>query len=136
VETVSACGTAPFVRQSPIDIVGTVVDPTPRALRLFLDETSFTLQNNGHTVMAVPHVRGTLMLEGVPFTLAQFHFHTLSEHKILGKHAGMEFHAVFKDPHSNLAVIGVLYKIGREDPFLGWATASVLFKSSTAELQG
>jgi hypothetical protein len=44
---------------------GPVVDPTPRALRLFLDETSFTLQNNGHTVMAVPHVRGTLMLEGV-----------------------------------------------------------------------
>jgi carbonic anhydrase len=133
VETDPACGTAPFARQSPIDIVGPVVDPTLRALKLFLDETSFTLQNNGHTVMAVPQVGGTLMVDGVPFTLAQFHLHTLSEHKMSGKYAAMELHAVFKDPNSNLAVIGVLYKIGRDDPFLGKLLTAGLPRQSTSK---
>jgi carbonic anhydrase len=132
-ETDPACGgTEPSARQSPIDIGDAAVDPTLKALKVFLDETSFTLQNNGHTVVAVPQVGGTLMLDGVPFTLAQFHLHTLSEHKISGKSAAMELHAVFKDAHSNFAVIGVLYKVGRQDPFLGKLLKAGLPRKTTS----
>jgi carbonic anhydrase len=133
VEADPVCGgTAPSARQSPIDLVGAVVDPSLKALKPLLNDTSFTLQNNGHTLMAVPQVGGTLMLDGVTFTLAQFHFHTLSEHKISGKHAAMELHAVFKDPHSNFAVIGVLFKIGRTDPFLGKLLTAGLPRKTTS----
>jgi len=127
-----ACGSAPIARQSPVDIVGAVVNPRLGALMLFLDETSFTLENNGHTVEAVPHVGETLTLDGVPFTLQQFHFHTLSEHKISGKYADMELHAVFMDPDKNLAVIGVQYKIGRTNPFLGKLITAGLPRKTTS----
>ncbi|HXE64269.1 MAG TPA: carbonic anhydrase family protein [Bryobacteraceae bacterium] len=132
-ETSPACGATPLARQSPVNIVGATVDPALRPLVLSLNETSFTLQNNGHTVVATPRVGGTLTLNGVRFALAQFHFHTLSEHTVAGKHAEMELHAVFANGDASRAVIAVLYKIGREDPFLGKLLTAGLPPKSTSD---
>jgi carbonic anhydrase len=59
-----------------------------------------------------------LTVDGQSFALAQFHFHTLSEHTVNGRQGLMELHAVFQNSPQKLAVIGLLYKIGRADPFL------------------
>ena len=82
--------------------------------------------------MVVPQVGGTLIVDGVTFTLAQFHFHTQSEHKISGKYGTMELHTVFQDSNSNFAVIGVLYKIGRENPFLSKLLTAGLPRKTTS----
>ena len=111
------CGST--VRQSPIDIDHVVPDPGLGPLDLTSREGAFRLDNTGYTVNATPSVEsGRLTIAGKPFTLAQFHFHTLSEHTVNGKRGVMELHAVFQNSPQDLAVIGLLYTIGRADPFL------------------
>ena len=46
--------------------------------------------------------------------MAQFHFHSPSEHTVAGKHTDMEAHLVHRDAAGTLAVIGVLLQKGRE----------------------
>jgi len=133
VEINPACGTAPFARQSPVNIRRVVADPTLGPLDLMLNETSFTLTNPGYNVRAQPLDGGVLMINKVPFGLLEFHFHTLTEHTVDGQYGAMELHVVFQDPNTqNLAVIGVLYKIGRANRFLArLLTAGLPVKSSS-----
>ena len=128
-----ACGPAPFARQSPVNIRRVVEDPTLGPLDLMLNETSFTLTNPGYNVRAQPLDGGVLMINQVPFGLLEFHFHTLTEHTVDGQYGAMELHVVFQDPNTqNLAVIGVLYKIGRANRFLAkLLTAGLPVKSSS-----
>ena len=76
------------------------------------------------------------MLNNVPFSLIEFHFHILTEHTLDGQYGAMELHAVFQDPSSkNFAVIGVLYKIGRANRFFArLLTAGLPVKSSSPAL--
>jgi carbonic anhydrase len=136
VETSPTCGaTGPTARQSPIDIRNAVVDETLKGLALDLKQTSVSLFNNGHTIEAEYEAGtgGTLLLNKVSYNLLQFHFHTLSEHTVEGKRGVMELHAVFKDPNSaNIVVIGMLYQIGKENPFLSQLIAAGLPKKTTS----
>ena len=52
------------------------------------------------------------------YKLLQFHFHTPSEEKIDGKSFPMVAHLVHKNEAGNLAVIGVLFKAGKENAAL------------------
>jgi carbonic anhydrase len=45
----------------------------------------------------------------------------------------MELHAVFQDENSNLAVIGVLYRIGRPNPFLAKILSGGLPQKTTSD---
>jgi carbonic anhydrase len=129
----SACATTSTSRQSPIDINKAEVDRNLTPLVTELAETSFTMKNPGYTVVATPATSGTLILNGTTFKLLQFHFHTLSEHTINGEHAVMELHAVFQDDNSNLAVIGVLYGIGKANPFLAKILSAGLPQKTTSD---
>ena len=115
-----ACG-ADF-RQSPIDLRRPKKDKTLEVLALDLRETEIHVVNNGHTIHQEYEEGSTLMLDGVLYELVQFHFHTLSEHTVRGRHFPMEMHAVFVDPVSgNLAVIGQFFEVdddGEENEFL------------------
>ncbi|MBV9305989.1 MAG: carbonic anhydrase family protein [Acidobacteriaceae bacterium] len=132
VEISPACGTAPFARQSPVNIRRVVTDPNLGPLDLILNETSYTLTNPGYNVTARPPVDSLLTLNG-RFRLIEFHFHTLTEHTVAGQYGAMELHAVFQDPNTQkLAVIGVLYKIGRANRFLAkLLTAGLPVKSNS-----
>jgi carbonic anhydrase len=129
----SSCATTSTSRQSPIDINKAEVDPRLAPLYTQLWETSFTLTNPGYTVKASPASSGTLVLNGTTYTLAQFHFHTLSEHTINGQYGVMELHAVFQDENANLAVIGVLYRLGRPNPFLAKLLSAGLPQKTTSD---
>ncbi len=131
-EDFSACAASPAGHQSPIDIDVVFEDPRLDPLKLLLSEMPFTLINNGHTIMATPKSGGTLLLDGDLYTLGQFHFHTLSEHAVEGKRGVMEFHAVFTDANGNNAVVGMLYKIGRPNLFLGKLISTGLPRLTTS----
>ena len=115
-----ACaGTSSTQRQSPIDINHVVFDRRLGALHLRLDETPLALTNNGHTIEEEYEPGSSLTLNGVMYALSQFHFHTLSEHTVVGGHAAMELHAVFAAPGSdNKAVVGQLFVIGKPNHFI------------------
>ena len=115
-----ACATTPVSRQSPIDIDRTIEDPGLEPLHVVVPETSYKLSNKGYTVEAGPKDAGFLLLHETVYKLLQFHFHTLSEHTVEGRRGEMELHAVFRNElnHADLAVIGVLFKIGSPNPFL------------------
>jgi len=110
-----------FVRQSPIDISGVRINRRLRKLDVTLLETPINLLNDGHVIENEYEPGSTLTFGGTTYTLAQFHFHALSEHTIGGQRDVMELRAVFKDNLVNttkIAVVGLLYTLGRENSFL------------------
>lgn len=74
------------------------------------------IDNNGHTIQVdfADESSDTLKIGDANYKLAQFHFHSPSEHTINGKRAAMEIHLVHKDG-DNLAVVGILIEQGAED---------------------
>jgi carbonic anhydrase len=131
-EISSACAGVSTSRQSPVDIDHAQVDRSLTPIDTVLGETSFTLKNPGYTLVATPETAGTLTLNGTTFSLIEFHFHTLSEHTMNGRHSEMELHAVFQDANSRLAVIGVLYRVGKADPFLAKILSAGLPEKTTS----
>ena len=131
-----ACaGTGGTQRQSPIDIGHVVFDRHLGPLQLQLHETPLALTNNGHTIEEEYEPGSSLMVNGVVYGLSQFHFHTLSEHTVAGRHAAMELHAVFADPASNnKAVVGQLFVIGRANRFVAELLAHGLPTKSGEEV--
>jgi carbonic anhydrase len=78
--------------------------------------------NNGHTVQ-VNYVAGSLVAEaGVSYALAQFHFHSPSEHTLGGKSFPLEIHFVHLDSAGKPAlVVGVFVREGAENAALAAA---------------
>src|SRR5436190_6276406 len=115
-----ACaGTSRTQRQSPIDVDHVVFDRHLGPLPLRLNETPLALTNNGHTIEEEYEPGSSLTVNGVVYGLTQFHFHTLSEHTVAGRHTAMELHAVFADPASDKkAVVGQLFVIGKTNRFI------------------
>ncbi len=102
--------------QSPIDIDtnNTVKSDLPD-IQIHSEPVIFKLVNNGHTIQADPAPGNYIIFEGDRYDLLQFHYHSLSEHTVNGKHFPAEFHFVYKDTAGGLAVIGVLIKEGAEN---------------------
>ncbi len=105
--------------QSPVDIA------KPYLTKACLQPIGFNyvadaraIINNGHTVKVETAGESYIVLEGRRFYLRQFHFHTPSEHTVNGEHLPMEVHLVHTDRRGNIAVIGVLFKVGKKNPAL------------------
>ncbi len=102
--------------QSPIDLHAAIpamlADPVVQ-----WEPTPLKILNNGHTIQVDVAPGSKMMLAGEEFSLAQFHFHHLSEHTVEGKHAQMEIHFVHKGA-SGLAVLGVLVEEGPANPLI------------------
>ncbi|HYN79645.1 MAG TPA: carbonic anhydrase family protein [Lamprocystis sp. (in: g-proteobacteria)] len=112
------------VDQTPIDIEETVEAELP-PLAIDYRTLGQEVVNNGHTIQVNVAPGSTLMINGVPFELKQFHFHTPSENEVGAKHFAMEGHLVHADQAGHLAVIGVLYQLGDADPTIAqvWAAS-------------
>lgn len=113
------------MNQSPINIETTLkahISP----LSIHYSDGPITLLNNGHTIQAglKNTTADTVSIDGVPFTLQQFHFHTPSENTLHGKHYAMEMHLVHKDAKGAVAVVAVMFDKGAANAELEklWAT--------------
>jgi len=115
--------------QSPIDISRTYKTKLEKLAFAYAD-MPLRIVNNAHTVeeKAPPkldHVypsRGHVVLhdaqdsvtiDGEAYRLAQFHFHSPSEHTVNGRHHDMEVHLVHANQRGEIAVIGVFMDQGR-----------------------
>ncbi|MFZ6676004.1 carbonic anhydrase [Undibacterium sp. Xuan67W] len=74
--------------------------------------------NNGHTIQVNLPAAGKASFDGVDYQLLQFHFHTPSEERINGKAYPLVAHLVHKNVDGKLAVVAVLFKLGKENTAL------------------
>jgi len=115
-----ACSTG--VNQSPINITAaTGVEREQVSLNYAV--SGLTVVNNGHTVQANVESGSTMLLDGAPYQLAQFHFHTPSEHTLNGEYFALEMHLVHVGESGALAVVGVVFDEGVSNEILApvWA---------------
>lgn len=102
-------------QQSPIDITAANTKFETLSPMLFdlSSDTTLSVINNGSpdpfataARAIVPVGAGSMTVDGDTYQLAQFHFHTPSEHLENGKVFPMEMHLVFEDPSKNILVVG------------------------------
>ncbi|KAI3512148.1 hypothetical protein L1887_19372 [Cichorium endivia] len=119
----SACNNGKM--QSPIDLSNNRVDMIHKSNKLArtYKPCTATIANRGHDIAV--HWEGnagSIKINGTVYSLSQAHWHSPSEHTINGRRYSLELHMVHKttDPTAKyqIAVIGVLYKIGKSNPFL------------------
>lgn len=105
----AACGIG--FNQSPVDITDTVAAELD-TLEFQYDARATSMVNNGHTFQ-MDVAPGSFMRVGdEEFQLAQFHFHSPSEHRLNGELFPLEAHFVHTNERGELAVVGVLYRAG------------------------
>ena len=103
--------------QSPINVTG-AVSKNMTNIKFDYIAGEAGVFNNGHTVEAEPmgeaaNSKVTIGTKQYPFL--QFHFHAPSEHKVNGKRYPLEIHFVHKNAQNEIAVVGVLVKVGKEN---------------------
>lgn len=104
-------------QQSPVDIrPGEKPRLAPIAFRYA--PTAGEIVNNGHSVQVNLNEAGTIGLPSGDYKLMQFHFHTPSEEAINGKRYPLVAHFVHQNEEGGLAVIAVLFKVGKENASL------------------
>lgn len=101
--------------QSPIDIAKAAPQDLAN-LAFHYQPSKVNILNNGHTVQVNYDPGSYIELDSVRYDLAQFHFHDPSEHTINGQPAAAELHLVHKSADGKTAVVGVLIKVGAENP--------------------
>ncbi len=105
--------------QSPIDINSAdAVKACLAPVSVYYVSDAKYVVNNGHTIKVVMGGRGYVVVDGKRFYLKQFHFHAPSEHTVNGKHYPFEAHFVHLDKNGNITVLGVFFKVGKENPEL------------------
>ena len=107
--------------QSPINIETSRVigDAKKTDLVINYKPTEFSLTNNGHTIQGNALTNdNTFIVENKEYKLAQFHFHTPSEHQLNGKNFDMELHFVNQNTNNQIAVLGLMIKEGASNPYL------------------
>lgn len=106
-------------QQSPIDIDVDHLVSKLSHLDLYYHSFYVDLINNGHTLIEQVVEPRALVLDEVPYTLLQFHFHTPSEHHVNGKEYPMEIHFVHISKESEYAVMAIfLQESSEENQFL------------------
>lgn len=112
--------------QSPIDVSdqALVTRQDLGIVRRKYRPAAAIMVNRGHDIMlkwnesAAKDGPGGILLNGTEYMLKQLHWHSPSEHSIDGKRFDLELHMVHVSADKKPAVIGIMYKIGRPDPFL------------------
>ncbi|KAL6555375.1 hypothetical protein OROGR_006633 [Orobanche gracilis] len=114
--------------QSPIDLNEdrVMVLPALGRLQITHKQAPAIIRNRGHDIMvAWEDDAGGIMINGTEYKLQQCHWHTPSEHTLNGKRFEMELHMVHKNSRGQTAVISIMYKSGRPDPFLATLLQSI-----------
>jgi carbonic anhydrase len=111
--------------QSPIDLIWKKPLTSDGNLQFKFTEEDLVAKDTGHSAQVVFSGKQMTNIRGQIYSLLQIHFHSPSEHTISGKHYPIEAHFVHKDPTGQLAVLGVMFKEGAENPALSHVLAHI-----------
>lgn len=101
-------------RQSPINLVNASQEDMAN-IAFHYQPTETRILNNGHTVQVNYDPGSYIEFDGQRYDLAQFHFHTPSEHAVDGERYPAELHLVHKNALGQLAVVAVFLEEGDEN---------------------
>jgi carbonic anhydrase len=106
--------------QSPININSEVTVESEGLEKIGFDYSTgiSSVINNGHTIQVNFDEGSSITIDGIKFPLVQLHFHTPSENQINGKEFPLEGHFVHATKDGSLAVIGLMFEDGVENPFI------------------
>ena len=102
-------------QQSPIDIAGYVAGGPPGLSFAYTGQAG-SLTNTGEFVKVLYEDAGGITLDGQTYQLAEAHTHNPSEHTIDGLSFALEMHLVHKQESGDIAVVGILYRLGEPNP--------------------
>ncbi|BCD67513.1 carbonic anhydrase [Nitratiruptor sp. YY09-18] len=105
------------VNQSPINM-NRFIDAKLPDLQITYAGISKEVVNNGHTIKVTASGKNEVVVDGIPFELMQYHFHTPSENTLNGKHFPMEGHFVHKSKDGEYLVIALMFKEGKKNSAL------------------
>jgi carbonic anhydrase len=122
--------------QSPIDIVeSSAIEAEFSPVEIHWQPFTPTIIDNGHTIQVNTSGQGGYAeVNGVRYTLAQFHFHHQSEHTLDGHHAPLEVHFVHQSEAGDLLVLGVLMEEGETNAPL--SAVEAVWPASGSEFAG
>jgi len=106
--------------QSPININKSVTIESGDLQKINFDyKTSASdVVNNGHTIQVNIKDGSSIKIDGITFSLKQFHFHTPSENQIDGKNFPLEAHFVHASAKGELAVVALMLEDGKENSII------------------
>lgn len=105
--------------QSPIDLNTSAIEAEIMPPAVYWHPADVTrATNNGHTFQISLNNPGKIVVDGVQYKFLQFHFHAGSEHTINGYRYPLEVHLVHAADDGRLAVLGVVFVEGMENPAL------------------
>ncbi len=106
-------------RQSPINIETRDAEKGGlKPIQFSYNPGPAEIVNNGHTIQVNLENAGTARFDGLEYRLVQFHFHTPSEEKIDSMAQHMVAHLVHRAGDTKLAVVAVMFKLGKENKAL------------------
>lgn len=118
--------------QSPIDLSDQRVKVIPNFgdLKWNYRPANASVKNRGHDIAIQWLGRaGSIQINGTNYLLQQCHWHSPSEHSINGRRFDLELHMVHvsrnPDVKSRIAVVGLLYNIGKTNRFLSKLTKHI-----------
>ncbi len=99
------------VEQSPVNITG-CVDSAGARIEFAYSGWAIAARNNGHTVYLDFPAGSMLRTAGLRYELQGVHYHSPGEHQVDGESFAAELHLVHQDTDGNLAVVGLLFRLG------------------------
>ncbi|PAF49547.1 hypothetical protein BKH41_02470 [Helicobacter sp. 12S02232-10] len=106
--------------QSPINITSYLKVKNPEKITFHYGQDIKSEINNGHTIQ-VNFNTGTqnyIKIGNQEYELLQFHFHAPAEFRINDKQYPLAMHLVHQDKNKQLVVVGIEFKIGKENKIL------------------
>ena len=105
------------VEQSPVNLTGYRPSDTD-SIAFFYSNAATTARYSGHTVYLDYGEGDAIDVAGRRYELQGIHSHSPGEHLVDGESFAAELHLVHRDSEGNLAVVGLLFRLGKSSSLI------------------
>lgn len=104
-------------QQSPVNIAGYAIGGAP-IVEFAYSGSADSIVNDGDFVKVKYAYGGGIRIDGREYELIEMHTHNPSEHTLNGESFALESHLVHKRASGEIAVVGILYRLGEPNPVM------------------
>lgn len=102
-----------LMQQSPVNITGSISGDAPSLAFGYNTRGADHITNDGDFVKVKFDNAGSILIDAQgPYDLTELHVHNPSEHTIEDERFALESHMVYRKESGELAVVGILYRLG------------------------